>query len=397
MLRNRQYLLWLASSNAATVGYSVYAISVVWLAYTRTHSFAVVGLVLFVEYAAYSLAFLLGPIADRVRNQRSVYLACYPVQAAAAALLGVSAKAGFLSVPLLIALIGLISLLWDIPWAAFNAAPRILLAPEEQFAAEGVSGAIGGANSIAGYTLGGALILLVGAYGGMLLYAGLLVTAAILALGLRIHPEPSTGTRFGQSFREGWRTIASGAKRPLPQLASVDAIQGFFMSGTALFITLLAASTFHASGVAYGLLFTASILGGVAAGLALGWSNPRGRAGVVMVGSLLGCGLALAAAGALPPVLVLTALLWLVIGFASNGYLDAKYAFLRGSVAPNQLGRVTSNLYLFPGISSAVGALLLGVLAGRLPPLYFGLVLGLGFLSAGTLALILPGVKVMRY
>ncbi|MGA8536994.1 MAG: hypothetical protein WB789_06335 [Thermoplasmata archaeon] len=397
MLRNRQYLLWLASSNSASVGYSVYAISIVWLTYTATHSYAIVGIVLFVEYAAYAGTFLLAPFADRVQNQRSVYLLCYPLQAAAAATIGVAAIDGFLSIPLLVGLIILISILWDLPWAAYNAAPRLLLTPEELFAAGGVSGAIGGANSIAGYAVGGVLILVVGAYGGMLLYAILLGVGTILALGLRIHPQPTPGMSFGQSFREGWSTIASGAGRPLLQLASVDAIKGFFTSGTALFITVLSITVFASSSAAYGILFTIYIVGGVAAGLALGWVNPRRQAGIIMVGSLLGSGVAFAAVGAVPADLVFVAILWLLLGLFLSAYVDAKYAFLRGSVDPNRLARVTSNMYLFPGISSAVGALVLGFLAASASPLYFGLVLGSGFLAAGVLAVLLPAVKVLRY
>jgi hypothetical protein len=397
VLGNRQYLLWLASSNSASVGYSVYAISVVWLTYTATHSYAIVGVVLFVEYAAYAGTFLIAPFVDRVRNQRTIYLICYPLQAAAALTIGLAATRGFLTIPLLVGLIILISVLWDLPWAACNAAPRLLLTPEELFAAGGVSGAIGGANSIAGYAVGGILILVVGAYGGMFLYAALLGIGAVLALGLRIHPEPSPDIGFVQSFREGWRTIVSGAGRPLLQLASVDAVQGFFTSGTALFITLISITTFAVSSTAYGVLFTLYIIGGVAAGLALGWMNPREKAGIVMVGSLLAGGLTFVVAGAVPAVLVLVAVLWLLLGFFLTSYGDAKYAFLRGTVSPNQLGRVSSNMYLFPGISSAIGALVMGILAGELSPLQFGLVLGTGFLAAGVLANLLPGVKVLQY
>lgn len=397
VLRNRQYLLWLASSNAASVGYSVYAISIVWLTYTVTHSYAIVGVVLFVEYATYTGTFLVGPFVDRVRNQRTIYLVCYPLQAAAAATIALTAISGHLTIPLLVGLIVLISVLWDLAWAAYNAAPRLLLTPEELFAASGVGEAIGGANSIAGYAAGGVLILVVGAGGGMFLYAALLGIGAILALWLRIHPGQSPDTGLGQSFREGWRATTGGSGRPLLQLASVDAIQGFFTSGTALFITLVSITTFAFSSGAYALLFTIYVVGGVAAGLSLGWLNPRGRAGVVMVGSLLASGVAFAVVGVVPAVLVLVAFVWLLIGLFLAAYSDAKYAFLRGSVDPRKLGRVTSNMYLFPGISSAVGALVLGILAGSVSPLYFGLVLGVGFLSAGVLAIVLPGVKVLRY
>lgn len=397
VLRNRQYLLWLASADAASVGYSVYAISIVWLSYVSFHSYAIVGLVLFVEYASYASTFLVGPIVDRVSNQRSIYLVCYPLQAVTAVVLGLATTGGFLSIPLLLVLVVAISVLWDFGWAAGQAAPGILLNPQEQFAAGGVAGAIGGANSIAGYATGGVLILITGASGGLYLYGALLALAALLATGLRIHPKPDAEVGFGQSFREGWAVVGAGPGRPLLQLAFVDALQAFFTTGTALLITLVSFNTFAGSGSAYGVLFTIYVVGGVVAELALGWLNPRGRAGLVMLGSLLAGGLAFAIVGVLPPLLVLTAVLWLLIGMFSSGYTGAKYAYLRGSVSPNKLGRVTANLYLFPGISSAVGAVALGVLAGSTSPTLFGLLVGVGLLSAGVLATVLPGVKVLRY
>lgn len=163
------------------------------------------------------------------------------------------------------------------------------------------------------------------------------------------------------------------------------------------FHALIAITTYATSSVTYGVLFTVYIVGGVAADLARGWLNPRRHAGIVMVGSLLVGGVSFALAGVVPPVLVMSALLSLFIGLFSNAYVSAKYAFLRGSVDPNKLGRVTSNLYLFPGISGALRVLMLGVVAGSLSPILFGLVLGSGPLGAGALAVVLRGVKASRY
>jgi hypothetical protein len=397
VLRNRQYLLFLASSNSATVGYSVYAISIVWLTYSVSRSFVDVGAVLFVELAAYAGTFLIGPVVDRISNQRTIYLLCYPVQTAAAVAIGVAGADRFLTVPLLLALVVVISILWDLTWAAYNAAPGILLTPGEQFAAGGVASAVGGANTVAGYAVGGVLILVVGAEGGMFLYGGLLALAALLSVGLRIHPGSAAGTGFLQSFREGWATLAAGAGRPLLQLASVDAVYGFFSSAPALFITVLSVSVFAVSTTAYGVFFTVYVVGGVAAGLVLGRLNPRRRAGAVLVVALLLGGTSFALAASLPPVLALVGAAWLAIGFFVSAYADAKYAFLRGSVEPRQLGRVTANLYLFPGVSSSAGALILSSLAGALSPVDFGLLIAAGLLGAGVLALVLPGVKMLRY
>lgn len=379
------------------VGYAVYSISIVWLAYTISHNFLIVGAVIFIEYACYTATFLTGPIVDRVRNQRTIFLASYPVQAVAAAVLGVAMFEGSLSIPLLFALVALISLLWDMTWAAGNAAPGVLLAPEEQFAASGVSGAVGGAVSIVGYAIGGVLILFVGAGGGMLLYAGLLGAAAVLALPLRITPPVGPENSFSESFREGWKLLGAGDGSPLLQFAAVDSAEGFFISASPLLITLLAAQTYHQSASGYGVLFTAFVGGGVVAGLALGRWNPRGKVGLVMAGALSAAGAAYILAVALPSILWVGAVAWFAVGFFSAGYLDAKYAFYRGSIAPERLARVISNMFLFAGITSSIGALVISAAAEHSTPLGLGVLVGAGLIGAGMLGFALPGVRRMRY
>lgn len=398
VVKNRQYLLFLASANSSAVGYSVYAISVVWLAYTVSGSFLVVGATLFIEYAAYTLTFLLAPLVDRARNLRTIYLVCYPIQAVAAAAIGIGYDEGVLSVGLLLVLVALISILWDLPWAASNAAPGVLLRPQEQFAAQGVAEAVGGVNSIAGFAIGGALILAVGAQGGMFLYAGLLAVGALCAIPLHIPGHGKIGESFGESFWDGWREIFSGPGRPLLQLAAMDSIVGFFTSAPALLITLLASVTYVASAATgYALLFTADVVGGVAAGLLLGRLNPRGRVGAVLIGSLFAGAAMFVLAVDLPPILVLGAIAWFAIGFASSAYFGAKYAFLRGAVPKEKLGRVVSNMYLFPGIAASIGALVIGVSAESGDPWALGIVIAAGFAAAGVVGLLMPRVRALRY
>jgi hypothetical protein len=397
VLHNRQFLIFLASSNASTVGYAVYTISVVWLAYTISHNFLDVGAVLFLEYACYTATFLIGPIVDRARNQRTIFLLSYPVQAAAAAAIGLGVLDGFLSIGLLFALVVLISILWDATWAAINAAPGVLLTADEQFTASGVTGAIGGVLTIVGYALGGVLILLVGPEGGMFLYAALLLAGALFALPLVITPPASSEASFAESFREGWKLVASGDGRPLLQLAAVDSIAGFLAAASPILITLVAAATYHGSPSSYGVLFTAFVIGGVVAGLGLGHWNPRGKVGLVMAGALAASGAAYLFAVALPSFLLLGAGAWFLVGFGSSAYLDAKYVFFRGAVAPEKLGRLVSNMYLFPGITSTVGALVLSAVATEGAPVELGAIVGLGLIGAGILGFVLPGVRRMSY
>lgn len=397
VLRNRQYLYWLFSANVSSVGYSVYAISIVWLAYTISHSYLTVGLVLFAETATYAGTFLVAPVVDRIHNQRTIYLVCYPVQALAAATIALGTERHFLTVPELLVLVVLISALWDLSWAAYNAAPAILLSKEDLFAAKGVGSLLGGANSILGYTSGGALILLVGPYGGMYLYAALLGAGALLAVPLQILPRAKARSSYWESFTDGWRTLVREPGRPLLQLATMDAVQGFFTVGPALFITLLSVSLFASSAGVYGVLFVLYVVGGVVAGVVLGFANPRSKAGLIMVGSLFASAALFTVMGVVPPLLFLLGAGWFLVGFTGSTYGDAKYTFLQGNVESDHLGRTTSNLYLFPGVASAVGALVLGSFATVFGPFTFGLVLGVGFLSAALLGVLLPGVKALRF
>ncbi len=397
VLGNRQYRWFLGSSSAATVGYEVYAISIVWLTYSLSHSLFDVGVVIAIEYACYTLTFLTGPIVDGVRNQRTIFLASYPVQAAAAAAIGFGVIFGFLTIGLLFALVAVISILWDMTWAAMNAAPGVLLSPDEQFAAAGISGVVGGSVNIAGYASGGVLILLVGAEGGMLLYAALLATGALLSLPLRIAPPRPAEATFGKSFREGWNVVTGGEGRPYLQLALVDSLQGFLTGAAAILITLLAVTYYHGSAASYSVLFVAFILGGVAAGLALGQWNPRGVVGRVMAFALGIGGIAYLLTVALPHALALGAVAWAAVGFASAAYVSAKYALYRGSIPAHQLGRFVSNMYLPGGFASVLGAVILSWVASFGHPLVLGEIAGGLLLASGALALALPRVRGFRY
>jgi hypothetical protein len=375
----------------------VYTISIVWLTVTLFHNFLDVGAVLFVEYACYTATFLVGPFVDRVRNQRTIFLLSYPVQALAVVLIGWGYHDRFLTIELLLALVAAVSILWDMSWAAQNAAPGVLLSPDEQFAASGLAGAVGGVLTIVGYGAGGVLLLVVGAEGGMYLYAALLLAATALAVPLRISPPESTASTFFESFRDGWKLVLGGVGRPLLQFAAVDAIEGFFVSATAILIALIATVEYSDSTLGYATLFTASVVGGVAASLALGSWNPRQRVGLVLGASLLVAGGAFVVAVTLPGMLVLGAVAWFVVGVTTTAYTSAKFVFFRGSVAPEQIGRLFSNMYLFPGLAGSMGALILSDIALGGNPTTLGVDVGIGFLIAGALAFALPGVRRMRY
>lgn len=397
LLRNRSWLLWEVSASTASVGYSVYAISIPWFAYQVSGNFLVVGLVLFVEVGIYSLTFLVGPLVDRARSKRNVYLACYPAQAGAAALIGVAIADHFLSIPLLLGLIAFISFLWDIAWAANNVTPALLLSPEQFFRASGLGTLLGGGSQLGGYAGGALLVVWVGASGGLLLYAGLLALATVLVIPVTIPSPPQSKRAYFADFREGWSYFTGRTGRALRELASVEAVRGFFSVAPPVLIVVLAAREFAKSPDAYGILFVAWVVGGIAIALLLGEWNPRERVGWVLIASPIAGGVLIALA--VWPGLGLAggALLWFLFGAAGTAYLTAFYVYLRGTYPAGAIGRITGNLYLFTGSAGSVGALVVGAIAGTWSSVELGLLIAAGLLAAGFLLLVLPGIRRLSF
>lgn len=393
VLANRRYLLFEAAAISATTGYSVYAISIPWLAFESSGSLLVVGLVLFVELGIYAVTFLAAPLVDRIEDKRTILLVGFPIQAVAAVTLAVASARGELSLPLLLGLVGLLAVVWDFTWAAFQVAPRLLLTKDELFAAGGISSALGGGATIGGYAAGAGFILVTGPATGGYLYAGLLLAALGLASLVPLRgPRSREGSYLG-GFREGWAYLWSTEGRPLVQLGVLDAVVGFFSAAPPVLVTVFADRSFPHPALAYGVLFTAFVIGGVAVDLTLGYLNPRRRVGLVLVGGLLGAAVALALVGHAPPSLATTAAVWALAGGALGAYSSGKVTFQWGYVPRERMARVVSNLYTFPGVSGAVGAVVLGFLASSLPGVAVAEIVAGVLAAALVLAVALPAVR----
>jgi hypothetical protein len=393
VLRNRRYVTYESSAIATSTGYAVYSIAIPWLAYQSSGSFLVVGLVLFAEIGIYSLTFLCAPLVDRTADKRWVFVIGYPIQAAAAVTLGWASGRGELSLPLLLGLVSVLAVAWDFEWAVFQVAPRLLLGKDELFAAQGIASAFGGGAAVGGYAAGAGLILLAGPGSSGFLYAGLLAVGTLLAAMVPLRGSAGPRSGYLSGFVEGWRYLASAAGRPLLQLGALDVVAGFFTSAPPILLTLFAERSFPDPVFAYGLLFTAYVVGGVGVGLALGQLNPRRRVGFVLVGGLVVGASALFLAGLTPPSVLLAFVAWAAAGGGIGAYSSTKYTFQWGYVPPDRLARVTGNLYLFAGSSGAVGALVLGDLSTRWPPTELvALVAGI-FGAAAVLSCVLPAIR----
>jgi len=393
ILGNRIWLLWEASATAATIGYSVYAIAIPWFTFEFSSSFLVVGLVLFVEVGIYTLTFLVGPLVDRARDKRTVYLVCYPMQAAAALVLGLAIGRGFLSLPLLFGLVGVLSFLWDFTWAANNVAPRLLLSVDQLFRASGLGTLLGGATQLVGYAGGALLIVITGPSGGVFLYAVLLASAALLVIPLSIPSAPTAPARYLEDFRQGWRYFSGKAGGALRKLASAELLRGFLSTAPTVLIVAVAARVFVDRSDAYSWIFVAWVLGGIVIGVTLGEWNPRRRIGTVLVGSALTSGVFVGLAVLSLWGLALDAALWACFGAAETAYLTVFYVYLRGAYPPESIGRITSNLYLFTGVTGSAGVVVVGTLADLWPLPDLGLLIAVGFVALGLLLMQLAEVR----
>ena len=397
VLRNRRFVLYLGMTAADNVGYSLSIVAILWLAYQSSQNLLAASVVLFVQSAVWASVFLFGPIVDRARDKRTVFTLSYAAQAAAAVGLALLNSFGSLTLPFLFGLVAAISVAQDFSWAATNVAPRLLLSVDEMFAAQGLSGAVTGANAVAGYAVGATLLIVAGVEGTLVAYAVLLIVATVLSLPLSIPAAHAARESFIRSFRDGWRRLTEGRSKPLLQLMAVDSLRGFWINGPVLLITLLANVVFPDAAASYGALFVAYVVGEVSADLFLGRWNPRHLVGPVLLGALIVSAASVAVAVELPPVILPAALVWFAVGFSIEGYYSAKYSYLRGAVSPAILGRVSANLWLFPGILSSVGAVVIGALSERVSPAALGGFVAAGFLVAALVGAGLPAFRRLRY
>lgn len=397
LLANRRFLAYFLASAAGDAGYAVYAVSVVWLSLEVSGSLLVAGLVLFVEFGVYSLSFVVGPLVDRVRDLRTVLLAGYPAQAALALLLGLLALGGGLTVPLLLALVLGISVLWDFTYAATLALLPRLVRPEDLLIANGLAGAVSGGQQIAGYAVGAALLVLVGPAGAALLYAALNAAGAVLALGASAPSAPSARAGFVAEMREGWRHLLRTRDPPLTALTALNSLLGFVSGAPAVLIALVAERALAGSTAAYGLLFSAFAVGGVATSLLLARLNPRSRVGLLLVAAPAAEGGLLVAAVAASGSVALGAAAWFVVGAADVVFFATLVTVLQATTPRRLLARTITNVYLPRGTARAVGALTIAALTAVLSPLALGAVVGGVFLVGGAGgALAGPAIRRLR-
>jgi len=397
LLANRRFSLWLGSQTACNLGYSAWAISVLWLAYRLSGTLLLAALVLFVQYGIYSLTPLVGPFVDRTRDKRSVFLVVLPLQAVTAVVVGLFATSGSLSEAVLLGGVAMMALLDDFWWTTNNTVPRILIGTDNLLRASGVKSGFFNAGSLAGYAAGAVLLIVVGPAGGAFLRTAMLVLSAALLLPVAIPSAPTHARKLFGIFAEGWSFLWKEAGRSLLKIDSLFAAWGFFGVAPPLLITLFAIREYGASSLDYGLLFTAYMIGVIVSGIAIGRTNPRRHIGTLLVVSMVASGATIALAVVTLPSLLPSTAVWFLAGVASGIPSTLVYAYFQALAPPEAVGRIVGNLELLPSATSAIGSVVLGVLAVVVSPTVLGLYVGWVLVVVGVAALGVPSVRRMQF
>ncbi len=395
---NRGFRGFFASEVAANAGYTLYGIAIVWISYRLTGNVAVAGAALGIEFGVYALSFLVGPVVDRRPSPRRIALVGYALQAVLAALLGALVGSPLLGVPLLLALVAVLSVIWDFTWTATSAMLPRLVGRDQLFLASGLTQAASGVPQVVG-AAAGAVLLGVGSPPAALYLYALLNLAALAALvPVRLTTAPPAEGGFVEELARGWRFLAGGAGRPLLQLASFAALQGVVSAAPAILFAVVAERGYPQPAVVYGTLATAFALGGVAGSLLLGLLAPRRRLGAFLLGLVALESALFAAAAGTASSLPLSLAVWFAVGAVEGAFFNALLVYLQGTTPPTVLARTFTNTYLFRGSGRASGAVVVGLLAGGVAfaSLSLGLAAALAVLAAGGAAA-LPAVRSLSF
>ena len=324
-----------AAALVGNLGDGAFAAAVPLLAVTLTRDPRLVSVVA----AAASLPWLLlslpaGALVDR-HDRAGLMWRAQTVQAAVAGVLAVAVAAGAASIPLLAVAAFVLGAGEVVVSNAAQAmgpdrvpAAGLHRANGQQFAITAT------ARTFVGPPLGGLLLAVAAALPFALDAVSFAVSAALLG-GLPRRPRRPSGTGLGAGLR--W----VGGHRLLRTLALLLAVNLFCFQLANVTLVLMATSELHVGAGSYGLLLTASALGGVAGGLVNHRIAARlGTRWTVLV-ALGGAVPAYLAAGAAPDPYVLGSLLGL-IGFCSSMW-NVVTVSLRQTVVPAELlGRVNA-------------------------------------------------------
>ncbi|MDO3397062.1 MFS transporter [Nocardioides sp. SOB44] len=395
---------WLLSDAVSLTGTRISMIAIPWFVLTTTGSATQTGLVAFAEMLPLVVAKVLGgPVIDRL-GARRVAIACDVGSFGAVGLVPLLHALGWLSFPLLLALVAVAGALRGPGDAAKDSLTPVIVAaaqvPMER--ATGLATAVERGAGMVGFALAGALVVAVGPATALVANAGsFLVGGAILAWATCGLPRPDhaedpheSPARYWQSLREGWSFLR---REPvLLGLSLMIAVTNLLdLAWSAVLAPVWAVESGNGVGL-LGMIFAvfagSSVVGALIAS-AWGHRLPRFRTYIL---AYLICGL--------PRFLVMAAdsplwsiLMIMVVSGVASGFLNPILGAVFYERIPNALvGRVsslsTSMAYALMPLGGLVGAALIGGF-GLSPALAIA---GIAYLATTMAPTVVPSFREMN-
>jgi MFS family permease len=363
-LRHRDFRLYLASNMTATIGHEMQSVTVGWELYERTGSAFGLGLVGLAQVVPFLLAILpAGQVADRVDRRRVLIAAQALLLVVSLGLAAVSSLRG--PVPVMYALLGLagLSRAFAMP-ARWAIVPQLV--PMEDFAnavtwrssawqtAALMGPAVGGL--ALGATHRPVVVYLLDAMAG--------VTVIVLLANIRMRPsvrvrEPlSLGTVLA-GFRFVW-------SRELVLAAMTLDLFAVLLGGATALLPVFARDLLHVGPAGLGWLRAAPSVGAVMMGLFLA-HRPSRRAGLALLGSVAGFGLATIGFG-LSRSFAFSFAMLLLTGAFDNVSVVIRSTLVQMLTPDAMRGRVSAVNSIFVGMSNDLGSFESGLAARFLGP-----------------------------
>ena len=374
MLSNRSFSLLWVGQLVSQSGDFIFDVVSLWLVLQLTGNIFAVGLT---TATIFLPPILIGPIAgvyvDRY-NRRDILLLSNILQAAIVGGIAILYSVGQLNFILLLVLLFVLNTGAQFVRPSVSATIPDIVSKDDLAAANGLFSITQSLNQIAGFGLGGLMILLLGVeipiYYDSLTFIFAAVAVSLIArsvLAVPEAPQPSLGglprPSFREKFLEGLRFIRTS--RFLLELIALAIVLNFLAGGVQTLLAPYAKITVNGNAGTYGTMLAALSLGTVIGSIAVGKIESRKYVGKLLFIGLLAAGGGVAGMG-LTSVALYATILMFVIGL-STAFVNLPLQVLVQARVPGQmLGRVFTSLGALVTIATPVAAVTTGSVATSL-------------------------------
>jgi len=374
VLSNRSFTLLWISQLVSQSGDFIFDVAALWLVLQLTGDTLKVGLaVAFVLLPAVVIGPFAGVYIDRF-NRRDIIIAGNTFQAAAAVVIAASYSIGLLNFPALLILLFVLNAGAQFVRPAVTAVVPSVTGKEDLGAANGLFSLTSSINQVAGYGIGGVIVLLFGPTVPILydaitfVFAGLMVSMiarsrCAIPINFSTPGGSQTPSSFKKKFLEGLKYVRDS--RFLLELVVVGVFLNFFGTGIFALLAPYSRDIIRGNAGTYGLLLAMFSLGVILGSIFVGKIDSR-----KYVGKLLFLGVI--AVGGLTVALAFTTVAWLALGIAFgvgffNAIVNIPLSVLVQAKIPGELlGRVATTLGALITLSQPISAATAGAVAGSI-------------------------------